>query len=514
MSQNSIDQENAERTLRLRARILDQIADAVIAVDNDERVTYLNRVAAELFGVEGEDAVGRGLSDLEGWEWPDGEDGQAARPALRAHGRWRGEGMHVTEDGKRVRLESTISVLQDDDGRAAGLVAVMRDVTGQWEAGAERQRLREDLQRHVEQLEAVLAERTTALWSSEARFLTIFEDAVMGIALLDGEGRIVASNPALRGMVGYGEEELAHTALRDYLHADDAKAEEDLYRTLASGELGYYQIERRYVRKDGHVRWGELTVSRVKRTNGDRPWLAIVAIEDTTEKRRSRQTLLEAERWAIAGRLGSMLAHEINNPLQSVIGCLALAEEALEEGGGAELYIDVAMEQLERAAGIVNQLRDLNRERRPETHKPTDVNRLVARVLTLTRKQCRDRGVRVEWTPASDLPSVRMAAGRVQRALLTVVLNAVEAMPEGGRLRVRTAATQEVAGALVTFSDTRPGRVAATRSPIAEALGSSKFDSLDLGLQISKNIVEEHGGRIEVESRAGEGATFAVWLPA
>jgi signal transduction histidine kinase len=102
----------------------------------------------------------------------------------------------------------------------------------------------------------------------------------------------------------------------------------------------------------------------------------------------------------------------------------------------------------------------------------------------------------------------------VQQAFLSLVLNAVEAMPDGGQLRVRTAATRDLMGVLLTISDTRPGGVSGGQLSISEVLRKGELSGLDLGLQISKNIVEEHGGRLEVERRAGEGATFAVWLPA
>ncbi len=386
------------------------------------------------------------------------------------------------------------------------------EVTERVQERQERERLQEEIGQYAERLEEMVARRTAALRASEERFRTIFEDSVVGITLVDTEGRLVASNLALQNMLGYSAKELAGLAFNGYSHPDDAEMDRELYEALASGELGYYQVEKRYVRKDGQVRWSEQTVSRVKKTKGE-PWLAVVAVEDITEKRMNQEALLRAERLDIAGRLGASLAHEINNPLQSVIGCLGLAEEMLDDGAEVRHYLEIAMEELERAADIVNQLRDLSRE--PEARRePTDLNTLVEKTVLLTQKRCQQRRVEVAWSPATELPAVSLAPDRVQQVLLNLALNAVEAMPEGGQLQISTALTREPDGVRVTFADTGVGIEPERLPGIFEPFHSTRAEGLGLGLYISKKIVEEHGGHIKVDSHVGEGTTFTVWLPA
>lgn len=374
-------------------------------------------------------------------------------------------------------------------------------------------RLREELRRHAGQLEQKVAQRTAALQASEARFRTIFEDSILGIALLDETGRILASNPALHTILGYGEDQLQGTSLNDYSHPDDANTHQDLFRSLAAAKLAYYQVQKRYVRKDGAVRWIELTLSGVKRIIKSDPIVAIVMLEDVTEKRTSQQVLMSAERQAIAGRLGPSLAHEINNPLQAVIGCLGLVDEMLEDGAEARSYLQIAMEELERAAGIVTQLRDLGR--RPESSKKelADLNVILEKVLTLTRKRCQNQGVEVAWRPAAGLPALPVFPDRVQQVFLNLVLNAVEAMPTGGRLQISTESTDRPAGIRIRFADTGVGIEPANLPQLFEPFQSSRPEGLGLGLYISRTIIEEHGGRIEVDSRVGEGTIFSLWLP-
>jgi signal transduction histidine kinase len=236
-------------------------------------------------------------------------------------------------------------------------------------------------------------------------------------------------------------------------------------------------------------------------------------MEDITEEKLTQKALLRAERLAIAGRLGASLAHEINNPLQSVLGSLGLAEEMLEDGSEVRRYLEIAMEELERAAGIVTQLRDLGRESDVGEMELVDLNELVEKTLVLTRKRCQNRGVEVVWEPQSDLPLIRLAPGRIQQVLLNLVLNAVEAMPEGGLLQVNSIFTSQPEGVRISFADNGvgidPGRI----DQVFEPFFSTRPDGLGLGLYISKKIVEEFEGHIDVESRVGEGATFKVWLP-
>jgi len=391
-------------------------------------------------------------------------------------------------------------------GKLASLIAI----------GFRQVRLHEQLQRHATRLERTVTRRTGALRVSEERFRIILDAAVFGIALLDTKGHIVQSNPALQNMTGYDQDELQGMTFSAYSHPNDTDADLDLYQALASGETGHYQVEKRFVRKDGQVRWSELTVSRVKQTKRDKPWLAVAIMEDITEKKRIQETLFRTERLTLAGRMGASLAHEINNPIQAVIGCLGLAEEILKGDNEARRYLDIAMDELERTANIVAQLRDLGREPAPGSKAPTDMNAFIERILVLTRKRCQNQGVEVDWQPAESLPPVRISAEHIQQVFLNIVLNALNAMEakEGNRkMIISSKHTSQPEGVTVTVRDTGVGISAEMLAQIFEPFHSSRPDGLGLGLYISKNIVEEHGGKIDVKSVPGDGATFTVWLP-
>ncbi|MBN1977840.1 MAG: PAS domain S-box protein, partial [Anaerolineae bacterium] len=396
----------------------------------------------------------------------------------------------------------------------ADQMEIARELAIQAAIGIRQARLHEHVQRHAYELEEEVQKRTRALRASEVRFRAIFEGAGIGIALVDGKGRVEESNPALQELLGYGAEELRGKPFTDFSHPDDVPADEAFYeeRMAQKGGFGRFRLERRFIRRDGRLCWASVTASLVQEHR--RKKFTIIMIEDVTEQKRTQEALVQSEKLAVTGRLAASLAHEINNPLQSVIGSLELVEESLAEGKDAGQFLQLATRELERVVSIVGQLRDLSRPSQPEERKSTDVAALVDYVLALTRKQYQKQGVEVAWEAASDLPSLMLVPDRIQQVFLNLTLNAVEAMPEGGRLEVRASPTNDPEGVSISFMDSGEGIASDTASHLFEPFYTTKPDGLGLGLYVTHNIVEEHGGHIEVEGREGEGATFTVWLPA
>ena len=390
---------------------------------------------------------------------------------------------------------------------------IVREVATQLAIAIQQAHLHEQVQRYTEELEQRVAERTAALQASQARFRAIFEEAGIGIVLVNEEGRLEESNPALQEMLGCDAEELRGKVFTAFIHPDNATADMDQYRELMAGEHDQYKAERRYFRKNGQLRWANLTVTPV-RNAGDKPRFAIGTVEEITEQKQAQAVLIQTEKLAIAGKLAASLAHEINNPLQSVIGCLGLAEETLVEGGDVSRYLQVAREELRRAARIVAQLRDLHQRSRPEEREPTDVNGLLEQVLVVSRKQCENYGVEVAWSAAAGLPPLSLVPDQVRQVFLNLVLNALDAMPRGGRLQVSTTHTSQPAGVRIVFTDNGGGVASDALPYIFDPFYSTKPEGLGLGLFISQDIVEQHGGHMEVDSQIGVGTTFTVWLPA
>jgi PAS domain S-box-containing protein len=163
MPQDVVAEDPVQAALRFRPEALAQVGDAVIIVDQEQRITYLNAKAAAQYAVEPAAALGRPLSSLHQHLWLNPSDEEAAFRALGHGGSWKGENIHVLPGGKQLHVESTVSVLKDRSGQPAGMLAVIRDITERKQSEDELQRLANELQELNETLEQRVAERTAEL---------------------------------------------------------------------------------------------------------------------------------------------------------------------------------------------------------------------------------------------------------------------------------------------------------------------------------------------------------------
>jgi len=225
----------------------------------------------------------------------------------------------------------------------------------------------------------------------------------------------------------------------------------------------------------------------------------------------SRVQLAQTEKLAAMGRLAASLAHEINNPLQAIYNCLHMVLHFDLEADDRQAYLQTAIEEVERLTSIVT--RTLDFARRPQQEmKPVHLNEIVEKVLTLANKYFQHCHIALVRELSPDLPPILATSDELAQVFLNLVLNAVDAMPEGGTLRVISWLAEE--GRLaVAFSDTGRGIPPEQIPLVFEPFFSTKNSGTGLGLAISYSIVRRHGGEIKVESQVGQGATFTVWLP-
>jgi signal transduction histidine kinase/CheY-like chemotaxis protein len=225
----------------------------------------------------------------------------------------------------------------------------------------------------------------------------------------------------------------------------------------------------------------------------------------------SQMQLVQTEKLAATGRLAASLAHEINNPLQANHNSLQLMLSFQLEAQERQEYLKIADEEIERLMNLVASILEFARPPQREM-RATNLNDVVERVLTLTAKYLQHRRVAIKRILTPDLPSVVVAPDELEQVFINLVLNAVDAMPEGGTLHV--ASRQGEGGRLaVAFSDTGHGIAPEDLERVFEPFFSTREDGTGLGLTVSHNVIERHGGEIAVESTPGQGTTFTVWLP-
>ena len=220
--------------------------------------------------------------------------------------------------------------------------------------------------------------------------------------------------------------------------------------------------------------------------------------------------MLQAARLAAVGQLAAAIAHEINNPLYAARNCLYLLEDDLPADLKDSTYLNLAREQLDRIAGIISRMRNFYRPSRGEM-APHNLNYLLEETLALAGLNLRHGTVQMIFTPNPNLPDVVCNGDQLRQVFLNLVMNAIDAMPNGGSLTVRTEAGPTLA--MVEIRDTGIGIPASVRERIFEPFFTNKASGTGLGLAISQHIVTQHGGRIEVESQEGQGSVFRVVLP-
>jgi len=220
--------------------------------------------------------------------------------------------------------------------------------------------------------------------------------------------------------------------------------------------------------------------------------------------------MLQGARLAAVGQLAASIAHEINNPLYAVRNCLYLLEEDLPTALRDSEYLVLARDQLARIAGIIERMRDFYRPSRGDMTLH-NLNTLLEDTLALAGLQTRPAVIQVIFSPANDLPMIVCSGDQLRQVFLILILNAIDAMPDGGTLTVRTIAGSTVA--VVEMQDTGVGIPDDIRAHLFDAFFTTKPTGTGLGLSISAHIVTQHGGQINVESGAGQGSIFRIALP-
>jgi two-component system, cell cycle sensor histidine kinase and response regulator CckA len=250
------------------ALIVNSSDDAIFSTTLEGIIATWNAGAERMYGYAPEEIKGKHFSLL----IPEESRGELAANQERLH---RGEPLvhyeaeHVRKDRSRLQTSLTLSPIKDAAGEVSGVSVISRDIT------------------QSKQAEVSLRE-------SEERFRATFENAGVGMALVDMQGHPFKSNPVLQQMLGYSEDELTRMVFTEYTHPDDRELDWKLYRELTAGIREKYEIEKRFCTKSGGVVWGQLTVSLVKDMRG-RPLCAIGMVQDITERKRADKAVLESE---------------------------------------------------------------------------------------------------------------------------------------------------------------------------------------------------------------------------
>ena len=363
-----------------------------------------------------------------------------------------------------------------------------------------------------------------ALGRSERQFRALFEEAAVGIALVDLAGRPFESNRKLEQMLGYSAHELRGMPFTTFTDPEDVKADWSLFTDLLSGKRDHYHLEKRYRRKDGALVWADLTVYIVRDHRGQ-PMFSIGMVQDITDRKRAEEALRRAQaelahvaRVSTLGELAASIAHEINQPLAAIVAdanaCLHwLAADHPDIDSVREALAAVAKDG-HRAAEVIGRIRALSR--RTDTQRERlDINDVIREVVLLARHEVLGHRVSLRTDLASGLPAVLGDRVQLQQVMINLVINGMEAMaPVTDRPRELLIRSQHEADqVLLAVQDSGPGIDPDKVERMFDAFFTTKSSGMGMGLSISRSIIEAHGGRLWASPNAGPGATFQFSLP-
>jgi two-component system, cell cycle sensor histidine kinase and response regulator CckA len=420
---------------------------------------------------------------------------------------WAMDKRYLAKDGRHVWAHVTVRLQRDGEGRPLHFLTHILDITEHKRAGDE---LRE----------------------SEARFRDMFERSTIGKAMTGYDGRLLKVNRAFADMLGLSIEELQQLTLAGITHPDDVPGSLECVRSLLAGECTTHRMERRYRHRDGHWIFADTSATLLRPVPGT-PRCLLASIIDVSERKRAEaerlkleEQLRAAQRMEAIGLLAGGVAHDFNNLLSVILCSTEFAMERVRGDDRAREELVEVKKAGERAVALTRQLLAFGRK---QVLQPAvlSLNMVASGVEKMLR---RILGEDIDYVQvlAPDLGLVRADPGQIEQVLVNLVVNARDAMPDGGKLTVETRnveldeayAARHVAvkpGSYVQFtvSDTGYGMDKKTQARIFEPFFTTKERGKGTGLGLSTvyGIVKQSGGNIWVYSEPGQGTAFKVYLP-
>ncbi len=498
MESQALSRDLHRESVRLRL-LVDNIHDAVITEDLNQRIIFANDRFFELFETPSAGVLGRKLE-----EFIHSEDRALGRdrPEHRMNGSLvplRTEFRGQRRGGNPLFLESSLTPVRVG-GLLLGYQSVIRDIT-------ERRRAEERRRELVQRLEFFL------------------NNMPLGCIVFDLEYRIVEWNQAATRIFGWTGEEAFGRHGMELLVAPELwpsllSSADELQRTKTTNQASNQNLT-----KDRGVidcEWFNTSL-----IDHDGRVVAIASmVLDITERKSLEAQLRQSQKMEAVGVLAGGVAHDFNNLLTIILGNISMAQLRLGPGHAAERGLGDAERAADRAAELVRQLLGFSRKSRSEP-RPTSLNTCVEETLVLLRSML-DPRITVEVSTEPELWLVEADPGQIHQVVVNLCMNARDAMPYGGALTIRTspgvieerycrAHPDARPGEFVELSvaDTGHGMDAATAARIFEPFFTTKKlgKGTGLGLAMVYGIVRQHGGWVVVESEPGQGSTFRILLP-
>jgi PAS domain S-box-containing protein len=398
---------------------------------------------------------------------------------------WKGEICNRAKDGTDYWVDTTIVPFLNENGKPYQYVAIRTDIS-------DRKRAEEHLRESIKD-------------NTDIRFAL---DQSTIVAFTDARGIITGVNDKFCEISKYSREEIMgkdHAILNSGHHSKLFFKE--LWKTIGEGKV--WKGEIRNKAKDGTYYWVDTTIVPFLNENGN-PYQYVAIRNDITERKKTEEVLHRQDKLAAVGQLAAGVAHEIRNPLTSMKGYAEFL--TLDEKDPERLeFFNIILDEIERVNTIVEDFMVLAKPKMVELEEKNVVP-VIKNVVSLLEFEARKKHVKLSFECPHEIIQIECDENRLKQVFLNFIKNGIEAMPNGGELHVKTMIHDN--NVQISIQDTGVGIPKEKLKQIGEPFYTTKKNGNGLGLMVSFKIIENHNGKVFVESEPNKGTTFNILLPA
>jgi PAS domain S-box-containing protein len=487
------ERARSEAALREQAALLDLARDAIMVRGLDGTIRFWNHGAEEMYGYSKQQATGRVKHELLATLFP--QPLAEIEALVLIGGRWDGELVHTTQNGKRIDVASQWVLQRDKDGHASGVLEINNDIS--------------------------VRKRMDEARKSLAAIVESSEDAIIGKS---DAGIVTSWNNGAEKLFGYSASEMVGRSIQQLLPADRHHEEDEILHRLKQGEtVNHFETVR--AKKDGTLVQVSLTISPIRDANGKITGASKIA-RNITEKKQMERQLQQSQKMEAIGQLTGGIAHDFNNLLGVIFGNLDLLEPHVAGNEAALKRVKTAQKAAARGADLTRRLLAFCSivELKPS---PIELHQSIRNMIELARALGPDIKIATHFD--TSIPLVHVDAAGLESALLNLAVNSRDAMPNGGTITISTqlstleesyppVQTGELkAGtyACISVSDTGCGMSKETLARVFEPFFTTKprGKGTGLGLAMVYGFVKQSGGTIRIYSEPGHGTTLTFYLP-
>jgi len=479
------DRKKAEEELRIKDTALASSINAVAMADMEGNLNYVNNAFLNWWGYKDKKQVlGKPSTDF----WQVVDAAEEVLKAVQKEGGWTGELSAKRRDGTFFDVQLSSNLVKNKMGKPICMMASFVDIT-------ERKRME------------------GALRQSEENYRALFDNAVIGTIALDAETmKVLIANQAAAKIFGFSSvEETLEADPFDFILQEDKERVSELAKKALFEQNSQLTYDLGVLTKDGRKIWISATGARIIHQGR---LAGLISFTDITEKKQQNEKFILADRLASIGELAAGAAHELNNPLTSVIGFSQLLMEK-NIPNDIRQDLEIIYNEAQRAAVVTKNLLAFARKHKP-VKQLSQINDIIEDVLKLRTYEHKIHDIKVEKQLAPDLPESLVDPFQIQQVFFNIVINAEYFMTEAHKRGILTITTEKQNGSMIIkFTDDGPGISQKNLSQIFNPFFTTKATGkgTGLGLSICHGIITEHDGRIYARSRHGKGTTIFIELP-